>query len=75
MAPVCILAAAAVVVAATAATVVGAHQAIVATATEQNQQNDNPAAVTAPTVITHNKYLQIFSSGFSVRSFQDIPRR
>ena len=40
-----------------AATVAG-HTGI-ATATEQNQQNDDPAAVAAPTVITHKKYLHI----------------
>jgi len=39
---------------------VGAHVAtIVAAAAEQDEQNDDPAAVTAKeTIVTHNEYLQ-----------------
>ncbi len=67
------LAAAAVVVAAaTVVLIVTAVQAVVAAATEQDEQDDDPAHITAAeTVITHNKYLQIFHGDFR-RSFQGI---
>jgi hypothetical protein len=46
--------------------VVSAHQAIAATAGEQNDQNDDPpAAVTAKTIVAHKEYLhENFSSCF-----------
>ena len=61
------LAAAAVVIA--AATVIGCYT-VVAAATEQNQQNDNPAPVTAKTIVTH---IQIPPNHFST-ALPFIPR-
>ena len=65
------LAAAAAVVTLHAVAVAG-HAGVPAAA-EQNEQNDDPAAVAAPAVITHNKYLQVLLSRLAVRSFQHIP--
>ena len=56
------LAAAAVMVAA-----IGGR-GIVATATEQDQQNDDPAQITATVVIKHKKYLRNFLSGVAAHS-------
>ena len=57
------------------AVVTAVQAAVVATATEQDQQDDDPAPVTtAETMITHIKYLhrKIFE-GFAGRSFHGIP--
>ena len=60
------LAAAAVIVAATAATtVVGAHQAIATAVAQKNQNQNDPAEVTATetVIIAHTKYLREFFRG------------
>ena len=57
-APLCLLAAAAVVLAA-AAVVFATADTVVAATAEQDQQNDDPAEVTATeAIVTHKEYLQ-----------------
>jgi len=55
----CLAAAAAIVVAATAVAIATA-KAVVAAPAEQDQQDDDPAHVTAKTVVTHREYLRNF---------------
>ena len=72
-----VLAAAAVVIAAAvvaAAVVAGPHGATAAVA-EQEDQNDDPANITAAetVIVTHRNYLRNFHQAAVCRSFQDIP--
>ena len=69
-----VLAAAAVVV--TAAAVAAAQERTAAAVAQNEDQNDDPANVTATEtiIVAHNKYLQEIFSDIS-RSFQDIPQR
>ena len=56
------LAAAAVIVAATAATVIGVHQTVTAAVAQQQDDQNDPANITAAetVIVTHNQYLRNF---------------
>ena len=71
--PVFTSAAAAAIVVAAAVVIGGAAQAVIAaTAEQQDQDDDPPAVITTETIVTHKKYLRVFSKR-RCRSFQHIP--